>query len=232
MELGLVFPVPGEQKNTVLMEDRDGDQVQRLTATAVELRTQGRTAFQNRKIKIDLFITDARFALACSKYDRGGGWIGSPGAMILFNTVSKTRAALRSRGKMLVGQIRYPWIQRVGSSPKTGWTSNEKLVFDTTAGKDGGMRLTVTLPKNIEAARVACEIARRAARYRLASEDVDADTRTALEQLTAAEPFTGDAEGSNDIRFIDIPAAKLVGEESARISPRTGERSTLTTTNQ
>jgi len=225
VELGLVFPIPGAEKNTVVMEDRDGDHVQRLTATAVDFNANGKTAFRDRKIKIALFITDARFALACSKYDKGGGWVGGAGTVIVFNSVSKARAALRSRGKMLVGQVRYPWIQRIGSSPKTGWASDEKLVFDTSAGQDGAMRLTVTLPKNVEAARVACEIAQRAARYRLASEDIETDARTALEQLAVAEPLTGPATDASGIRFFEIPGAKIVSEDSARISPSTAGHS-------
>jgi hypothetical protein len=129
-ELGLLLPVPGLQKNSILLEDRDGSQVQRLTATAVLFRTNGRLVFRDRKIKIDLLVTDARFAPACSRYDKGGGWVGGASAMVVANAVSKARAAIRSRGKMLVGQVRYPWIQRVGSAPKKGFGNDEKLVFE------------------------------------------------------------------------------------------------------
>src|SRR5580704_14635564 len=92
-ESGLLLPVPGSQKNMILMEDRDGTNVQRLTASAVVCQVGGRTVFKDRKIKIDLFLTDVRFALACSKYDKGGGWVGGAGVMIVANSVSKARAA-------------------------------------------------------------------------------------------------------------------------------------------
>ena len=55
--------------------------------------------------------------------------------MITANAISKARAAIRSRGKMLVGQVRYPWIQTVGSSPKDGWASEEKLILHETTKK-------------------------------------------------------------------------------------------------
>ena len=80
-----------------------------------------------RKVRIDFFITDARLAVACSKYDKGGGWVGGAAAMIVFNAVSKARAAIRSHGKMLAGQVRYPWLRWVASTPKTGFTSDERL---------------------------------------------------------------------------------------------------------
>lgn len=225
VELGLLLPVPGSETNTILMENRDGADVQHLTATAVDFTAAGRTAFRDRKVKIALFITDARFALACSKYDKGGGWNfwgGGGGALALdvaFNAVSKARAKLRSRGKMLVGQVRYPWIQRVGSSRKTGWASVEKLVLESSAGKNAAMRITLTLPKNIDSGRVACEIARRAARYRLASEELAPDVRAALEQLAAAETDGSIAPDSTGVRFFNFPAAKTVSEESARLAP-------------
>ena len=72
-EMGLLFPVPGIEKNTIVIEDRDGDNVQRLTASEIIVKVGGQTKFKDRKVKIDLFVTDARFALACSSYDKGGG---------------------------------------------------------------------------------------------------------------------------------------------------------------
>jgi len=224
-ELGLILPVPAPEKNCLVTEPRDGDRVQRLTATAVDFKHGGRTAYRSRKIKIDLFITDARFALACSKFDKGGGWNfwGGGSALALdvaFNSVSKARAALRSRGKMLVGQLRYPWVHRVGSSSKKGRASGDQLALDASAGPNGAMRLILTLPKNIEAAFVASEIAQRAARFRLASEEVDGAVRGTLEALTSAAPLLADSPDSAEFRFFDLPRPKIVGEASARLAPR------------
>jgi len=220
--LGLLLPVPGTEKNTILTEARDGEHIQRLTAVAVEFRTGAQVAFRDRKIKIDVLITDARITLACSKYDKGGGWIGGASFMVVANSVSKARAKLRSRGKMLVGQVRYPWIQRVGSSPRTGWASEEKLVLDTKAGQGGQMRLTLTLPKSLDSASVASEIARRAAAYRLASEELAPDTRSRLGQVPNSEPTESDG-----VRFFTFPEPRWVTEESARLMPRAGATKTV-----
>ena len=67
-EMGLLLPVPGIENNTIVMEDRDGSNVQRLTANDVIFKVGTQTKFKDRKVKIDLFVTDARFALACSSF--------------------------------------------------------------------------------------------------------------------------------------------------------------------
>lgn len=95
----------------------DGPNVVRVVATAVcvmRVRDGGlKTLTRLRDIKIDIYITDGRLALACVKYDKGGGWVGfGTGALVAVtaNAISKARAARRSRGKVLVGHIRYPWV--------------------------------------------------------------------------------------------------------------------------
>lgn len=218
-EAGLILPVPGREKNSILMEPRDGGGIQRLTAKAVTFTTGGKTVFRDSNVRIDLFVTDARFALACSNYDKGGGWFGSLGLMLLANTLSKIRAAVRSHGKILGGQVRYPWLARVGSSPKKGWGSDEKLYLEAN-GAGGGGRITLTLPKNIIAAKVAAEIARRAAAYRLAVETPTTEVAESLNRLRVAqEQPSGKA---NEVHWFVMPSPHKVDEESARWQPGAG----------
>jgi hypothetical protein len=224
-EMGLLFPVPGIEKNTIIMEDRDGSNVQRLTASEVIFKVGADTKFKDRKVKIDLFVTDARFALACSSYDKGGGhtFFGGGGALVLnlgVNSVSKVRAKLRSRGKMLVGQVRYPWLGRVGSSPKTGFGTHEKLYFEMSVKGGGTTTLTLYLPSNVSAAQVAAEVARRAARYRLATKTPDGELRQTLGALTSVKAIDGGAN-AKEIRWHTLPGAESVDEMSARLSPAT-----------
>ena len=217
-EQGLIFPVPGAQKNTVVFEPRDGEAIQSLTAKTLEFKLGNRTMLRVRKVRIDIFITDARFAVACSKFDKGGGWVGGATAMVLFNAVSKARAALRSRGKMLAGQVRYPWLRWVASSPKTGYTSEETLTLQCAAEDGTAMTLTLTLPKNVEAARVAAEIADRAARYRLSSEELDSEARAGLEAHLGSQSRV--AAGEKHV--FEMPAPRPVAEHSARLAPQAG----------
>jgi len=218
-EQGLIFPIPGAQKNTVVFEPRDGESIQSLTAKSLEFKAGNRTMLRVRKVRIDIFITDARFAVACSKYDKGGGWVGGATAMVVFNSVSKARAKLRSRGKMLAGQVRYPWLRWVASSPKTGYTSEETLILQCAAENGTAMTLTLTLPKNIEASRVAAEIADRAARYRLSSEELDGEARMGIEtHLGGQSRVTVGGEK----QVFEMAAPRPVSEDSARISPQAG----------
>ena len=224
-ERGLLFPVPGIEKNTIVMEDRDGRNMKRLTASEVIFQVGGQTKFKDRKAKIDLFVTDARLALACSSYDKGGGYtfFGGGGALLMgvgVNSFSKVRAKLRSRGKMLVGQVRYPWLRRVGSSPKTGLGSCEKLHLESTVKGGGTTTLTLYLPSNVSAAQVAAEVTRRAARYRLATKNPDGELRQTLEALTSVKAVDG-GTNANVVHWQTLPGADLVDETSARLSPAT-----------
>jgi hypothetical protein len=222
-EMGLLVPVPGIEKNTIVMEDRDGGNVQRLIANEVIFKVGAQTKFKDRKVKIDVFITDARFALACSSYDKGGGhtFFGGGGALFLdvaVNSVSKVRAKMRSRGKMLVGQVRYPWLRRVGSTPKTGFGTHEKLYLETSVKGGGATTLTLWLPNNVSAAHVAAEVARRAARYRLATKNRDGDLRQTLEALISVKAVDG-ATNAKEIQWHILPGAEAIDEASARLGP-------------
>jgi hypothetical protein len=119
---------------------------------------------------------------------------------------------------MLAGQVRYPWLRWVASAPKTGFSSEEALALQCAAEDGTTMTLNLHLPKNIEAALVAAEIAERAARYRLASEILDDGARAALEALLGAEERVTPGEESS----YSMPAPRPVSEESARLEPKWG----------
>jgi hypothetical protein len=69
-------------------------------------------------------ITDSRVIFAASKYDKGSSWAGwGPVGLtvaVAATGISKARAASRSRGKILAGQIRYPWLRQAGASLQEG----------------------------------------------------------------------------------------------------------------
>ncbi len=188
------------QPELIALDAYDGSNVMRAVATAVsviEVSGNGfKTLVRLRDVKIDIYITDGRLALACEKYDKGGGWVGFGGAgaaiAITANAVSKVRAARRSRGKVLVGHIRYPWLKAVGASSKSGFGSAEAIRLEYSQKLSGTAvrrALDLTLPKNIDATLVAEEIAHRAAAYRLAYyPEMKPEARTEFVRLSQAPP--------------------------------------------
>jgi hypothetical protein len=187
-----MFPVL-DDAGTVSREPLDGDGSQHLVANGLAVREAGgsktRTVTELREIRADVFITDARVILQCAKYDKGGGWVGSPGLSLALNAVSKIRAARRSRGTALVGHVRYPWLASVGFSPKQGWLDEEVLrlvVRDGTADPTRLLLVDLSLPKEVDSAAVARAIMLRAAAYRTTHEELADDEQAGFDQLAAS----------------------------------------------
>jgi hypothetical protein len=221
-EDGLLLPIPTEETNGIVLEPRDGRNVRQVATKDILVSLGGKQVGKVENVRIDLYITDARVALACSKYDKGGGWLGSPGAMVLLNAGSMALAAIRRRGKMLVGQVRYPWLTGVGSTSKFGWLTEESLTLGAGAPQ-GRMYLRVTLHKGEDAAGLTAEIARRAAAYRLASEPgLDYEVRGDLERLARVKRLEPDPAKQYAVMGHDLPSPWIMGEESARLMPGGG----------
>jgi hypothetical protein len=222
-----LYPILSDasRPEVVALDDYDGPNGQHLTASAVhiiEVRDGAlKTLIRLRDVKIDVYITDGRVALACEKYDKGGGWVGFGGVGLMVavtaNVVSKARAAGRSRGKVLVGHIRYPWVKAVGASVKTGIGTSESIRLEY-AEKVSGVTvrkmLELTLPKNIDATHVAQEITRRATAFRLAHyPEMAAEARAKFASLNDAPPKLEPAP--KKFAFVQLPTYYFVGAKTA-----------------
>lgn len=190
-EDGALYPVLGDERNEIEFEALDGRDVKTLYAESLTvLRTVGSKLVTQAKvsdIKATVFVTDARVAIACTKYDKGGGWRGASLAVPVLNLASKARAATRRRGKMLVGHVRYPWLVSVGFIAKTSWSTSDQIRLTVAEKVDGNakqMHLDLTFPKGTDVAKLAQVIAQRAAAYRLTHDVELADAeRAAFEAL-------------------------------------------------
>jgi len=201
---GSMYPVLGDDHCPIELETLDGGGIDRLVASELrvgEFAGGGvRNVVRATKIRADVLVTDARIAVACDKYDKGGGWWGiGTGAVVAvgINVVSRAMAAHRRKGKLLVGHVRYPWLIAVGGSPKQGMLDSEQLrltLMDATGGTKRRLAFDLTLPSSFDSLALAQAIVQRAARYRLAHTPVDTDKEHAeLERLAhaprlAAEP--------------------------------------------
>ena len=157
------------------------------------------------KVEIKVFVSRARLVAVCRKYDKGGGWIGGLGGMIVLNSISKARAAVRSHGKFLVGQMRWPWLADVGYTEKSGWSSTNKLRLVAQDGSTGQwIYVDLQLPKRASARELADAVLRTATRERAGGEQLDAEDRQVLASL-ALPPFDPSAKRFS---MVNVPAAK------------------------
>ena len=195
----------------VALEPLDGPRPSYFTATAAQvLGTDARGALTRTvtlpsDLKWELLVTDARVIVYCVKFDKGGGWggfgLGGLAVALAANAVSKARAASRRKGKLLVAQVRYPWLQQVLATPRVDWRTANKIRLRVDAAAGGTNRyvvLELTLGKQSDALAICHEIAVRAARYRLTHDaSMEADERTRFEELAASavrqpdEPTSG-----------------------------------------
>lgn len=216
-EHGLLLPVPGFDTDSVLPEDRDGTDVRTTYCTAIELLAgaSNRRVLRVSDIRARVGLTDARLTRACSKYDKGGGWVGDPVSMLALNAGSKLLAARRRRGRLLVGQVRYPWIGAVYAQNKSGWSGSEMLrVIVKSEGQP--VRLDLTFPKDVDATVLATQLIRRAARFRLACEPgLEDEERTRLSELAEIAPLRWQP-GSRQMAGQKFPSHWPAAERSAR----------------
>jgi hypothetical protein len=186
---GYLFPVLGEGNDIIEFEATDGKTIRRIEAHRLAVRHATHLAASVQKIRADVFVTDARVAIACEKYDKGGGWTGfSPGSMataMAINAVSKARASRRRKGKVLVGHVRYEWLHRVGFSPKR-FGSDEKIRLELTDDADRHMVLDIHLPKDVDSSALAQDIVQRAARFRLRETEIKPENVEKFKELQHA----------------------------------------------
>lgn len=226
---GLIFPVPLNSPDTIDTEIRDGKLPKRVNCTAIEVRIHGakKPSLELRDIRAQLMVTDARLTIACSKFDKGGGWWGlGAGAVVAIplNVGSKALAARRRRGKMLVGQIRYPWIDSVYAQNRDGWLGTEKLRVFANAGSNQLISLELTFPKQADATAVATQIIRRAASFRLAHDGhpLEAADRARLRELSQLKGLAY-KKGAGKMAGQQFPSSWPASEQSARFGlERTG----------
>lgn len=231
---GLLYPVPARSGRNAIEFDRlDGARILQAPARAYSVQVHREGKFREMEsvseIHLTLYVTDARIAFCCSNYDKGGGWIGGLSSLLL-NAGSKALATWRSNGLSLVGQVRYAWLFDVGGFQPSGHTGSESLRIVMSRRVEGNpykVVLDFALPKDVSSVKVAAEIARRAAAYRLAAGEAltDPDGASVLAALTRAEPIIiGGKYGMHS-----LPSAWPMSEKSADLRAHLGVAGTDST---
>jgi hypothetical protein len=208
-----LYPDPGDEQDSVAFEPGDGSNIHlywanAVTVTAVPSGSSPQRTAKFSDLSIGLYITDTRMAIACTKFDKGGGWKGwTPGSVIMAagaNAVSRALASRRRQNKTLVGQVRYEWLGMVEATDRSGFLSVNSLqvLLGDPSGANGVVILGLTLDKRTPATPLAEEIARRAAGYK-AARAVGDEHRAALK--TYAEKPTSQLLDST-VRY-QLPAS-------------------------
>jgi len=218
------YPTPAEVPDSVELVPEDREPLTPLTATELvvtEMSDKGRRQQVMRvsKMKAKVIITEYRVAIACSKYEKGGGWVafGGIGALLIeaaANTASKVRAARRRRGKMLAGHVRYVQLVSVGFKPPSGIMKRDTLrlgTFDPTAEGFRVLTLDLTLAGGQSASYLAEQIACRAAHHELTygKDEMDDERRELLEALREPEPLVAQPKKFSSYFLIATGASGL-----------------------
>jgi hypothetical protein len=204
-----LYPVPGEAPDTVEPISEDQEPLRPLTATELvvsEIAAGGRRRqiIRVSKMRAKVIVTEARVVVACSKYEKGGGWtafsLGAIPVTMAANTVSKVRAARRRQGKMLVGHVRYVQLASVGFKPPSGLKQRDTLrlgTFDHTAEDFRGLTLDITLAGGQQSAsELAQLIAHWAVDHEMENgkEQMDGERRELLEAIRKSGPLVPQAK--------------------------------------
>lgn len=192
------YPIPSRSGSqwVVRLEGDDGV-VAPFVANGLTERhgVSGGRPMEVSDVSLEVLVTDARVAFGCVNFDKGGGWFGIGGGALLAmfaNGFSKAGAAWRRRGKALVGHVRYDDLVAVGGVSRTSGSPREALRL--VLGQGEPMKVTASIElkidKAIDSHRIAQEIARRAARWRLRDDLVTGADEAALVEMLAAPKLT------------------------------------------
>lgn len=217
------YPTPGELPDSVALDRADEPTgraivVPELAVSEVPPGGLPRRLLRVRDVKATVLPTASRLVVACSKYEKGGGWTPwTPAALpvtLAANAISKRAAAKRRSGKMLVGHVPYPWMLSVGVRPRETRIGRDCLRIGTVDHSQQtyrGLLLDITLPRQEDAAALACELAVKVARYRLAHQDDELDEadRERLEGLRQPPPLQLEPKQFSSYFFVDTTQSDI-----------------------
>lgn len=169
--------------------------------------------FSVGKVKIAITVTDTRIVAVCRKFDKGGGWYGDPVSMIVLNGLSKARAAVRSHGRFLVGQMRLRWIARAGYQARQGWRGRNAVRLVATDEDKTPAIVEFSLPSGADPRTMAMAIVDAAAVVHRGEPQRLSDEQLAL--LQAGLELPEYEPRSDSLAMVEIPGHLTVSGASA-----------------
>jgi len=220
-----LFPGPTLAPNTLATEPDDGFDMQASTSLALRVRAfrgpgqPSKVILEFRKIQASVFVSDCRVAVACSKYDSGSKLqplgLGALPVALAYNAVSRSKAAKRRAGNMLVGHVRYPWLISVGFTEKSGMLSTNTLRLGLANPNHPGLKdsliLDIEMP-NVNTRELARDVVRRASNYSLTHFDgqMPPERRYHFEELAQGPDVEPVPRGFASYFFLSPPIPESV----------------------
>lgn len=236
---GSIWPLMASEPGGMLTEPEDGDgrNVLHFPVNAVAVSAASPAGLKQqlslRKITAWITITDSRVIFAASKWDKGSTFVGfGAGAVIALAAtgVSKARAASRSKGKILAGQVRYPWLMLAGASAKTGWAGSDRIRLGFARKLQGAdpqhyildLTLAPAMGRGISPMDAASDILWRCAAWRLdRGPELTEEKRAKFAELRSAGPLDPPEQNKFTVRrapdfyYVGAKTALPVGPEPA-----------------
>jgi hypothetical protein len=204
-EDGLWLPIASDHADAVYAEPRDGGRLVFEDCTAIDVRAAGAPSATAsvRRIRGRVMVSDARITFACSRYERAA-------------RPRLVRARSRgARGRMLVGQVRYPWIQAVHAENRRGHGGPRLQLLVAGSGGET-LQVQVSFRKRVDALALAAEIIRRTSRFRLRTDTapLSVDDHARFQYLASLPPLVSAPAGQ--LAGETFPSAWPASEHSAR----------------
>jgi len=165
-----------------------------LSAKGSETNDKWRSVFRieyDSKIKVSVIVTDSRVIFFCPKYKK---WSGSGLGMLVAagaNAVNKSRRPEGSKGIVLLGHIRYEWLQTIAYIRKTGFLGADQIQLTYQDEDKMHWSLFLNFSKGTDTADIANTIAQKLARYQLAMTDEKSeDDLVTLNKYAQGETIT------------------------------------------
>ncbi len=191
-----LYPQPGAWRDTISLSPDDGDARSfRITGILVSDVTgvTPRTITEIPEIRATLHVTEARVAVASTRYEVGRGWRGTAVGALLASAADSALGTPGSRGRcpMLVGHLRLAWVVSVHARRRRSLASPHTLAIGYRDPTTHGLgSLTLTLDRRVQTARLAREIAVAAARAQVRGDGVEPDLRARLSSFARSPVST------------------------------------------
>lgn len=168
-----------DENRKVVEEVWDGGLGEQYIATKLEIQEKNNDRWEVStrldNIILEVYVTNSRVIVKCDRYDKGDSrWIGGFSALAM-NAIERGIGAVRSRGKALIGHIRYEWLMAICYQKKTGWLSDNVIRLFYNDNEDRQNYVELTFKKNQDISSLANKVLHKAIAYRRSMTDEKAE---------------------------------------------------------